>query len=62
MPEPIRVKGHGLISEGRAMVLTRYTNGPGRGRCSCGWESEVLPNTRQRQMAHRAHKLDLLSK
>lgn len=33
----------------------------GRAECACGWRSEELPSTRQRQQAHHAHKMDILA-
>lgn len=51
-----QLKGHGLRFEGRVNGYFGMGSGPGKGRCSCGAESETLPTTAARQRWHRQHK------
>jgi hypothetical protein len=63
-----RVKGHTLADEGapylaneqgqleRQWKLYGGVSGKGRGLCSCGAVSPILPSAYQRKKWHRAHK------
>jgi len=54
------LRGHGLVSEGKAYDDSGDYLGPaarwGRGRCSCGDVSPWLRSTAARQRWHREHK------
>lgn len=63
----MRVAGHELRREGapynktgRSVFLANQgswsVKGEGRGLCSCGWTSQVLPSAAKRKEAHRVHK------
>lgn len=62
-----RVPGHTLRYEGapfdaRGRVLFSLPfkhGGPGRGKCSCGVLSDVLPSAGARQRWHRQHKAEV---
>jgi hypothetical protein len=61
-----RLAGHSLFGEGgpdtlegEPLLLKYYS---GRGKCSCGAVSEILPSTTQRRAWHRQHKADVISK
>jgi hypothetical protein len=61
MSVSVRVKGHGLRWEGRALSIdARLHNGVGHGRCECGGRSPELPNTAARKRWHREHKQAVL--
>ena len=57
-----QVHGHTLRSEGaphredRSRIGWNGTAGKGRGLCSCGALSDVLPSASQRKQWHREHK------
>jgi hypothetical protein len=57
MSEQLRVKGHTLQSEGRAMPYI-----PGPAICSCGWRSQDLTSDGQRKRAHKDHKIAVLKR
>lgn len=62
-----RVIGHTLAFEGAAhdehgTRLHIHTGDTGRGKCSCGTLSEVLPSGTARKAWHRAHKDDVAAK
>jgi hypothetical protein len=56
-----RLPDHELWSEGHAIESRNQPRRPreGRGECSCGELSPVLPSTAQRKQWHRDHKHDL---
>ena len=66
-----RLAGHTLASEGAPYLLNeqgemqrqwkRYggVSGEGRGLCSCGATSEILPSAYRRKKWHRAHKAEV---
>lgn len=54
-----RLVGHGLRMEGRVQLAGRLIgdgNGEGRGSCTCGVDSPLLPSTAARKRWHREHK------
>ena len=61
-----RVPGHALVGEGvahdddgvRLAGLHIHTGGAGRGKCSCGELSGILPSGTARKAWHREHKED----
>jgi hypothetical protein len=67
----VRVKGHGLRSEGAAYVVdkdghisrTRYntTGGLGRALCECGEMSPITNSSTTRKAWHRQHKAGMAS-
>jgi len=61
MPTPNRLVGHELWSEGKAIESRDryYDVREGRGKCSCGALSPVLPSKTKRKQWHRDHKADL---
>jgi hypothetical protein len=67
MTDKIRVRGHGLISEGapydadgqRIWVHGLGHGGAGRGKCSCGALSPGLSSQPQRRQWHDQHKRDI---
>lgn len=59
MSEPMRVRvpGHTLPYEGKILRQYRWSNGPGKAKCSCGAESALeLESTAARKRWHREHK------
>lgn len=62
-----RVSGHALWYEGAPhddngrRIGWQGTHGEGRGVCTCGARSEVLPSGYQRKRWHREHKAAVLS-
>lgn len=61
----MRVRGHTLTGEGaphdeHGSRISRgtYAAQAGRGRCSCGELSDVLPSGYARKQWHRAHKAE----
>lgn len=71
MTTAVRVPGHTLVAEGAAhvertvhidtVVQIRVRDRVGRGLCSCGATSSVLPSTGQRKRWHRDHKAAVLA-
>jgi hypothetical protein len=70
MPENTRVAGHSLEWEGaphnehgsriqRAYPMEK--GGEGRGKCSCGTLSDVLPSKSARQRWHKDHKAEVVA-
>lgn len=70
-----RVPGHTLLNEGapfervvdEVFVRTRRINtngvgGEGRGVCSCGTFSDILPSAGRRKSWHREHKKAVLQR
>lgn len=66
------VRGHGLVMEGRAHVVNirgevvpewgfSGVGGLGRGLCSCGELSPLLPSAGRRKAWHRQHKADVIA-
>ena len=59
------IKGHGLVGEGAPhdaegkRIWSVGTGGEGRGKCSCGELSEVLPSGMARKRWHKTHKENL---
>ena len=63
------IKGHGLAGEGAPHdaegkrifkdIWSVGTGGEGRGKCSCGELSEVLPSGGARKRWHKTHKENL---
>lgn len=65
MQDALRVEGHTLVGggapftdQGNRVARDRHwgAGGQGRGRCSCGVLSEVLPTKAKRMRWHREHK------
>ena len=57
-----RVKGHGLLHEGRYWNGLAYVSGGmAHGICSCGAGSEPLPSALARKRWHREHKTDIIT-
>ena len=59
------VKGHSLLFEGAAhdehgARLYHHTGNAGRGMCSCGELSQVLPSGTARKAWHRQHKAEVV--
>ena len=70
MPENTRVAGHSLLWDGAphndqgqriAHVYLMEKGGEGRGKCSCGTLSDVLPSKGARQRWHKEHKAEVVA-